>query len=58
MNRTHKLSIAALHESIQNLGLKLEYTESEKQLADMFTKALAKVKFQAALTKLNIGPTH
>ena len=58
MNRTHKLSIAALHESIQNLELKLEYTESEKQLADMFTKALAKVKFQAALTKLNIGPTH
>jgi hypothetical protein len=28
MNRTHKLSIAAIHESIRDLGLELRYTES------------------------------
>lgn len=55
MNRTHKLSIAAIHETIQDLGLELRYTESADQLADLFTKALCKVKFLAALQKLRIG---
>lgn len=55
MNRTHKLSIAGIHETIRDLGLELRYTVSDEQLADMFTKALAKVKFLAALNKLRIG---
>lgn len=55
MNRTHKLSIAAISETINDLGLELRYTESSEQLADVFTKALAKVKFLAALQKLRIG---
>ena len=55
MNRTHKLSIAGIHETICDLGLELRYTLSDDQLADVFTKALAKVKFLAALAKLRIG---
>ena len=43
LNRTHTLSIAALHETIMDLGFQLRYTESADQLADVFTKVLAKV---------------
>ena len=55
MNRTHKLSIAAISESIKALGLKLQYTESADQLADLFTRVLARVKFTETLGKLRIG---
>ena len=55
LNRTHKLSIAALHETIMDLGFQLRYTESADQLADVFTKVLAKVKFLEALARLHIG---
>lgn len=56
MNRTHKLSIAAIHESIRDLGLELRYTESGDQLADLFTKVLPRAKFVDAIQKLRIGP--
>ncbi|CAL1128425.1 unnamed protein product [Cladocopium goreaui] len=56
MNRTHKLSIAAISETIKDLNLELRYTVSEEQLADLFTKVLARVKFTEALRKLRIGP--
>ena len=55
-NRTHKISIAAIHESIQTLGLDLRYTESADQLADLFTKVPPRIKFLEALAKLRIGP--
>ena len=56
MNRTHTLSIAAISETIKDLNLELRYTVSEEQLADLFTKVLARVKFTEALRKLRIGP--
>ena len=55
MNRTHKLSIAAAHESIRDLSLEL-ITESGDQLADLFTNVLPRAKFVDAIQKLRIGP--
>ena len=43
MNRTHKLSIAGIHETINDLGLELWYTESADQLADLFTKVFPRI---------------
>ena len=59
LNRTHKLSIASLSETVASLGYSLTYTDSNDQLADMFTKALVKLKFTEALRKLRISaPPH
>ena len=38
LNRTHKLSIAGIHETVNDLGLELQYAEYADQPADLFTK--------------------
>ena len=45
MNRTHKLSIAAVSETIRSLVLELRYIVSAEQLADLFTKVLGCLQF-------------
>ena len=55
LSRTQKLSIATLKETIVSLGYNLQYTETIDQLADIFTKCLAKVPFCAALSRLRIS---
>ena len=55
LSRTQKLSIASLKETIVSLGYNLQYTETIDQLADIFTKCLAKVPFCAALSRLRIS---
>ena len=54
MNRAHKIPIAAIHESVQTLGLDLRYTESTDQFADLFTKVLPRIKFMEALWNLDL----
>ena len=55
LNRTHKLSIASLSKTVASLAYSLTYTDSNDQLADMFTKALVKLKFTEAPRKLRIS---
>ena len=45
MNRTHRISVAALSEAVERNLIKVEHIESKQQLADLLTKALNKQVF-------------
>ena len=38
VKRTHKLNLGTVYEAIHDQGVSLEYVESQKQVADIFTK--------------------
>jgi hypothetical protein len=54
ITRTHKVNLASLRELLQEKGIKIQYVESAKQAADIFTKALEPIKWPNALELLNI----
>ena len=52
LNRTHKISVAALAEAV-NLGLiAAAYTPTKEQKGDIFTKALGRVLFTEARSQI------
>jgi len=54
ITRTHKINLGSLSELLQDNGIKLQYVESAKQAADIFTKALEPIKWPNATELLNI----
>lgn len=60
LTRTHRVNLGAIHEMIQKDDIKLEYIETDKQAADIFTKCLDPNKWSAALALLGMKefPSH
>ena len=57
MGRTHKVCLKWMHERVENKDIELEYCESSKQAADVFTKAFTEpIKWADALSNINVGP--
>eukprot|EP00435_Cladocopium_sp_Y103_P062857 s119_g24.t1 len=54
ITRTHKVNLSCLSEVFRDPNVLLEYVETAKQAADIFTKALAPQKWAAALQLLGI----
>ena len=52
--KTHRVSLAWVHEVCSSSGVSLVHCPTDVQLADSFTKALERVKFDAALLQLSI----
>ena len=48
LNRTHRISVAALAESVKMGLVEVELTPTGEQLGDIFTKALSRPKFLLA----------
>lgn len=49
IQRTHKVNLSCLAELLEDEAITLEYTHTEDQAADVFTKALAPQKWGNAL---------
>ena len=56
ITRTHKVNLASLAEQFEDENILLSYVSTDKQAADVFTKALEPQKWGAALEMLNIFP--
>ena len=54
ITRTHKVNLGSLSELLLDKGIKVQYVESAKQAADIFTKALEPLKWPNAIELLNI----
>jgi hypothetical protein len=54
ITRTHKVNLGSLSEVLQDKGIKIQYVETTKQAADIFTKALEPIKWPNAIGLLNI----
>ena len=54
LNRTHKISVAALSDAIQARDITPTSTPSEDQLADIFTKAMVRPSFLAMRTRIGV----
>ena len=54
ISRTHKVNLSSLREQCVNNHTQLQYIESKKQAADIFTKALAPQLWAPALEMLSI----
>ena len=54
ITRTHKVNLGSLSDLLQEKGIKIQYVESAKQAADIFTKALETIKWPNAIELLNI----
>ena len=54
VSRTHKVNLGGLSEILQQKGIKMQYVESIKEAADIFTKALEPLKWPNALDLLNV----
>ena len=54
MSRTHKVNLSSLREQCVNNYTQLQYVESKKQAADIFTKALVPQLWAPALEMLSI----
>ena len=48
-SRTHKVNLGSLNEILHDKGIKIECVETDKQVADIFTKALEPLKWPNAL---------
>ena len=57
VQRTHKLNLGAMKDSLDSGDSLLEHVETDKQVADIFTKELAPAKWPNALQLLNLGPS-
>ena len=56
VGRTHKINLGSVYDILHDPNVILEYVESAKQVADIFTKALEVFKWQPAIDMLRIGP--
>ena len=56
VKRTHKINLGTIYEAISDHSVQLEYVESGKQVADVFTKDLAPAAWPNALELLGLGP--
>ena len=54
VKRTHKINLGTIYEAVQDQGVNLEYVESEKQVADVFEKDLAPIKWPNALQHMGM----
>ena len=54
LNRTHKISVAALSDAIQARDITPTSTPSEDQLADIFTKAMVRPSFLAMRKRIGV----
>ena len=52
--RTHKVNIGSLYEVFENNDVSIQYIITDKQAANIFTKALAPHKWEAALRMIGI----
>ena len=52
LSKTHKIDLGSLYEALQDDRVQLRYIATDKQLADIFTKALAPAKWPAAVNLL------
>ena len=58
VSRTHKINLGTAYEAFADLGVELEYVETDKQVADIFTKDLGPCKWPNALALIGIGDHH
>jgi hypothetical protein len=56
LSRTQRVNIASIHESLLDPQVILQYVESSKQAADVFTKSLDPQKWGNALSLLGVHP--
>ena len=54
ISRTHKIDISSIHEIVECEDVEIKYCVTDEQAADIFTKALAPLKWPNALTLLGI----
>ena len=54
LSRTHRVNLGAIHETVQQSDVLLEYISTDKQAADIFTKNLDPQKWGAALELLGM----
>ena len=54
ISRTHKVDISSIHEVVEHDDVEIKYCVTDEQAADIFTKALAPLKWPNALTLLGI----
>ena len=55
LNRTHRISVAALSDAIQQRLIQVRQTLTEDQLADIFTKAMPRLKFLSAREAIGVN---
>ena len=55
ISRTHKVNLGGLSEILTERGIKVQYIESAKQAADIFTKALEPLKWPNAINLLGMS---
>ena len=53
LSKTHKIDLHSFYEVLQDDHVQLRHIATDKQLADIFTKALAPAKWQAAFSICN-----
>ena len=60
LSKTHKIDLGSLYEVLQDDYVQLRYIATDKQLADIFTQALARAKWPPALNLLHMQylPSH
>ena len=56
VQRTHKLNLGIIKEAIEDHSVRLEHVETDKQVADLFTKDLAPCKWPNAMALLGMAP--
>ena len=54
VSKTHRIDLSSLYEVFEDPYMRLTYINTEKQCADIFTKALTPAKFPAALRLLQM----
>ena len=54
VSKTHRIDLSSLYEVYEDPYVRLTYINTDKQRADIFTKALAPAKFPAALQLLQM----
>ena len=54
LNRTHRVNLSAIHETVNHDDVRLEYVSTDIQAADIFTKNLEPNKWLPALKLLNM----
>ena len=54
VSKTHRIDLSSLYAVFQDPNVRLSYINTEKQCADIFTKALVPSKFPAALQLLHM----
>jgi len=57
ITRTHKIDLGSIKEAFENDNITISYVITTQQSADIFTKALAPLKWNSALELLNIVKT-